>query len=257
MLGGHELLVLLHGKILEAKEEPRWAMVYGARINVQSKHGQKYFGFANMHTPYPVRQLSNVQNHNYQIELRLPLAPNQLNALEDHRDGGDLDFEAIVTCVTGRGATTTDYPEYPAWRIPAPQSYWIQQLNGANARHVVLFEVSMPALDAPSHKKAMLTHLRRAEQKYMAGLYTDCVIECRKGIEALRAVEPKFDWAGLNNRDARENQSKDGGLEALKAVAHLYAQPSGHTESEGGISDYTRSDAKLVLAVTASLLSHE
>ncbi len=256
ILAGHELLVLMRGKIQEESEAPRWAMVYGARINVQSTRGLKYLGFANLHTPYLVRQMPNAKNHYYQMEFRLPLLPQQLNALEDHRDGGNLDFEVIVACTTGRGDATFEALEWPTWRIPAPQSYWIEQLNSAKARRAVLFEVSMPYFDAPPHKLAMTQHLERAERNLMAGLYTECVAECRKGIEALRKVGQKFDWASLQNREIRESLSKDTRLEALKAVSYLYASPAGHTASEGGVSDYSRADAKLAIAVTATLLSH-
>src|SRR5436309_2179414 len=81
------------------------------------------------------------------------------------------------------------------------------------------------ATEAPPHRRAAVEHLRSAESKFMAGLYTDCVSECRKGIETLKHSRGKFEWAKLQNADSRRAMDKDDRLGALAAVMHHFAHP--------------------------------
>lgn len=255
MLGGFEFICSFNGKTFAQQGDPLWLRLHGARVSMTTQAGRMELGTARPLVPHLIKQ--SVHPSFFQFELLLPLPHLALSALEDLRNGGEVAFEFAFQGVSGRGGATNDALENQTARVAVSQSDWIQKLNSAKARHIVLLEVAMSATEAPPHRRAAVEHLRSAESKFMAGLYTDCVSECRKGIETLKHSRGKFEWAKLQNADSRRAMDKDDRLGALAAVMHHFAHPSAHSESVGGVTNYSRSDARLALAVTAALLAHD
>jgi hypothetical protein len=257
-LGALELVFMINGTIHRHDDGklPAWFVVHSGRVAVQTRLGKKELGTARPGHPVMVAQTIHPGNR-FSIELKLPLIASQLSALENHRDGGSLDFTVTLSGLSGVGQQPASNIEHQDVMVRAEQSAWIEQLNGSGAMHVILLEVAMPMTGASRERKAVFEHLRHAQQLFASGLYSECVAECRKAAEELQNGLSAVPWKNLPERNDREALSKDERLRTLIGTIHLYAHLAAHSVSRGGTWDYTRADAKMVLALFAAYVAHE
>lgn len=100
VLGGHEFILNLHASVHPRDEISRYLVVHSARVSVRSKSGTaKDLGRSFTDHPFIIRQFGNPAPTSAHFQSLL--LPQQLAALEDHRDGGDLNFD--VTLLTTGG----------------------------------------------------------------------------------------------------------------------------------------------------------
>jgi hypothetical protein len=254
MVGGYELVFAVTGTTDPQKETAHWLVVHSGRVSVRSNLGQRELGTALPGMPTTIRQYSNPGY--FSLELKLPVQPSQLAALEDHRNGGNLDFDITIAGIGG-AKHPSDAPEYPILRMQVAQSAWIAQLASANAKNILLLEVAMPIAGAAPKRKAIFGHIQHAQKLFVDGLYSECVGECRKAIEEMEEGTASTLWASLASRQDREAMEKTDRLRAIFGTVHLYTHLAAHSASRGGISNYTRADAKLLLVLVATFVCHE
>ena len=255
MLGGYELVFSVRGTILPQQEARAWLLIHSARIAAQTRLGKKSLGIAR--PTFPIRISQSGYAGNFQFELPLLLSASQLSALEDHRDGGDIDFALTLIGRGGAGQRSADNPEHQELYVKMPQSGWVQQLNASGAKHTLLLEVPIPIGDASPQRKNAFEYLRRAQQLFVNGLYGECVAECRKAAEELQHGQGAVPWAQLPKLEDRKKLGKQERLRVLLGAMHLYSHLAAHSASQGGTSDYSRADAKLVLSAVAAFVMHE
>jgi hypothetical protein len=190
--------------------------------------------------------------------LVLPIQPGQLAAIERSREAGDVTFELLAS---GVGTDQNgDQPMQDQWRIDIPRSDWLQKLRSAGARNILLLEVPLPLVDQSKEWTAITNDLQRAEVNFRDGDYRGCVSLCRTVLDEVGHQKfGKKDWAGplldrlATDRTAMRAAEREG---ALWAAARHYAHLAHHASSDGGVSNYSRAEAQLVLTMVASLIAH-
>jgi len=252
VLGAYELIFGLYLTVNAHEEAVRRASIMGARVTVKAGAGKSHaLGFARPETPFEI--ITNKFASTMTPALTLTLQPGQLAALEELRGTGDLDFELLASGI-GSGQHGLEQVQ-DTWRVHIPRSDWIRKLREAGARNVLLLEVplSLPA-EADS---SIARELRRAEEQFRNGDYYACVGSCRTAMQELGHRKfGKKSWAGpLLSRlaSARDEMEKDEREAALWGALRHYTHQAHHAEGEGGVSAYTRSEAQLILTLTASL----
>jgi len=184
--GAFEVCFVITGTVIVPTGEihPRWYMMHGARASASTNGRTVILGLAVPDAPPLLLQDRNP--YELHIELKLVLQANQFAALEDIRNGGDIDFQLSVS---GAGAVVKQGRDretsHDVLYYKAPQSEWIKQLYAAKALNVLLLEVAMPFVEPSPSSAAIDKYLRRAVKHYAEGNFGDCVAECRKASEQL------------------------------------------------------------------------
>jgi hypothetical protein len=254
LVGSFELSFSIEVSVHSMRDLARWILLHSARVTARSTKGaQMEVGRLAPDKPVLVQQLTNTTQLSAQFSIAL--LPQQLAALEDQRDGGDLDFE-IAMSGTGGDDKTGQVPTNATLWHRAPRSQWVAQLNGAGAANILLLEVPMPLIEPAASARAIDQHLRQAHKHFLDGSYRECVSECRQVTEELGRVSSGDPYKQLGNRTDREAMTKEEREDAVVAVIQTYAHLSAHSPSRGGVMDFTRSDAKLILSLTAALVAH-
>lgn len=252
--GAYELCFVIAASVIGPTEgtSARWYVMHSARAQAAAHGRMVVLGLAIPDAPPLLLQHKNP--YPAHIELKMLLQASQLSALEDLRNGGDIDFQFSVSGtggVVGRARNVELYHETLHYK--SPQSEWIKQLNAAKALNVLLFEIPMPFIDPSLPSKAISQHIKRAIKHFAEGNFGDCVAECRKATEQL-PVRSRADM----DKSLKQNwndMSKDDREAALAFMVKHYTQLPHHSASQGGTDDYTRSDAKLALTLVAAFAS--
>ena len=233
------------------------ALIDGARVGIGTDGGQRDdLGFAR-----PDRRLEILTRAHLDRTtpaLSLPLQPGQLAAIEELRDGGDLRFDLEVTG-TGSGPTGVG-PVHDVLRCHVPRSGWIEELRTATACDILLLEVPLPFPEPSDRWRRVSEELRRAEGQLRDGDYLGCVSACRAVVEELgceayggvRWDRPFLEALSSGRREMSKSEREGAMLAALRHYTHQ----AHHGRSAGGETDYSRADARHVLALAASFAAH-
>ncbi|MDR6624533.1 hypothetical protein [Caulobacter segnis] len=190
--------------------------------------------------------------------VRLPLSREQLAAIEDLRDAGDLQFQVTLSGEGGPNGREQLAPVQEVFVLSVARSAWIASMNAAKAMDILLLEIPMPFVDAPAAGRELTEMLRRAQGLFLNGDYPETLARCRSVLEALGTLQTRdVRWPDAALDDLKASRSRDLTKEqrlrsieaALMQLTHLGAHPN-----EVKID---RRDAKLVLALTAGILAFE
>ena len=263
-LGGYELLCTISGTTLQpitsAGQTPYWFTIFGALINVGSTSGLKrLLTIARPDRPFRMQQEKERQLR-IGFELKAILSPHQVAAIEDFCHEQELRFELVVS---GEGGVPTQTEKrdsiFDTWSITVPRSRWTEQLRSAGALDILLIEVPMPVGDVPPEWRASAEHLKRAQRMFVEGNYSECVSRCRAVLD-LVANHPitKQKWTeALKMLDKeRELMSKEQREIAILAAVRNYTHLAHHPDDAPGSDQFLRSEAKLLLTLTASAIAY-
>lgn len=257
VVGAYELMIPIRLEVYPEEKSRRWATITGARVTVKSAGGvAKTLGFARPQIPIQVRPLPHPQP--ISRDLMLPLHAQQVAALEDLRAGRDLEFELAVAGFGFDG--THDQQIYDRWRVQLPRSTWVERLRGAGVLDIHLLEIPMPVGESSEEWAEVGDHLLRAHKQFIDANYHECIALCRTVMEELGHKKyQKEGWANLildRLANDRKNMKKEEREDAMLAVIRHYIHPAHHSSSEGGVYTYNRSEARLVLQLTAAHVAH-
>lgn len=257
IVGAYELLFGLDLTVYPESGFSRGVSIIGARVGLSTDgSSEKPVGFARPESSFEIKQ-GPYPNRMTPI-LVLPIQPGQLAAIERLRNAGDVTFELRVS---GVGSDQNGvHPVQGEWRVSVPRSDWLKKLREAGARDALLLEIPLLLLDNPKEWAEITKHLQQAEGYFRAGDHRACIASCRTVLEELGHYKfGKKEWAPpLLDRLARDRatmtaQEREA---ALWATVNHYAHPAHHGSASGGVDDYSRADAQLLLTMVASLVGH-
>lgn len=240
LLGAYELEFPVDVTPTPLRDRPWWLCPQSMRVKVRGTVDRE-LGVARPDRPETIHQNSGAYPRT--VWLRLSLQPHQLAALEDERDGHDLNFTLTLV---GEGGDGGDIREgfQADLRLEVPRSRWIEQLRAAGVLDIILLEIPMPVGPLSGTQMAAAKHLRQAQSHFVGGNYGDCVGACRLVLDQLGVTANPLALFGSGQRAMTK---ADRGQAMLAAVRH-FAHPAHHI----GTDTFTRSEAKLVLQITAA-----
>ena len=257
VLGAFELQIYIDLVVHPANGVALRSSIIGATVLVKSKSSTtQRVGFARPESPFNVVQYVN--NSSVTQTLSLLVQPAQLAAIESLRNQDDIVFEFHLS--TNGTSETGEQATQEQWWLEISRSDWLDKLRRAGARDVLLLEVVLPLVEPTESWKSISRELKRAETNLRDGDFKGCVSGCRLVLDDIGAQHfGKKDWANPlldrlgNNRGGMTSKEREG---AIWAVARHFAHLSHHTESDGGVAMYSRSDAQFILSMVAALLVH-
>ena len=125
---------------------------------------------------------------------------------------------------------------------------------------MLLLEVALPLPGRSKKWAAVEKDLLRAEEEFRNGNYHSCVSSCRTVIQELGHKRfSNKSWAEpLLTRlsSERKEMSKNEREGAIWGAVRHYTHQAHHSDSEGGISEYSRAEAQLILTLTSAFVAH-
>ena len=257
LVGSYELLLRLHGTVSTAQESAYWMVIYSAQVRLSSIGGSiRDLGV--MRPDRPVRIQQGPYSNPATVELKTVLQPHQIDEIESIRNASDLLFQIAVLGEGGDGSPSGAIsPVYGDFAKQVPQSDWVSQLRQASALDVLLLEVPMPVADVPPKFKKIADHLKRAQKLFVDGSYPECIGHCRTVMDAINSsssAEKRTEaLKKLNEQVTRKAMTKSERLDAISGAVRHYTHLAHHADTEESQQQFTRGEAKLILALSASL----
>lgn len=189
----------------------------------------------------------------YQNDQRLffefVLTGQQLETIEARRGDGDLALKIGLRAST-RTAGEETVQTLSDESLTVPREEWLKALENSGYRKTLLFELPVAHMDDHAD-----TLVHRAQYLIDTGLYKEAVIQCRHIIEHVEELRGDKQASMNANKDSQDRVKRmDMSVEArmLSMREHVknICQLGGH-----GHEQFTRSQARAVLAMTLALLS--
>ncbi|ODB85616.1 hypothetical protein A3194_12335 [Candidatus Thiodiazotropha endoloripes] len=182
------------------------------------------------------------------LHFEMLLMPEQLNAIEEHRQDNDLSLKLELRALTLSGSTF--WSSYNLDTITVPRAEWLTALESSGFKRTILFEVPLPSVGSD-----LINLLSKAQEFIETGYYKEAVIQCRHIIEAIEKARDDKTSAKEANRNSQKHENREAMTanerllslrEQLKNICHLGAHGDEH---------FTRSQARAVLGMTMALLA--
>lgn len=216
---------------------------------------QTLLGAADPEAPILLRTTTEYPSST-QLLFDVALSVSQLEALEAIRTGGDLYFKLHLY---GESYGTHDpIPAHDDVHVHVNQTEWIRLLKQVGFSEIILFEVPLPAQSDDGIFRSAVDHLRKARDLFLAGHYDESVAKCRLAIENCAKAKGDEQQQGSAVKaycDNRAAMSTNERLLLIRAAVKHYTQLA-HHDLDDGVSGFRRSDASLILGMTAGLLAH-
>lgn len=189
----------------------------------------------------------------YQNDQRLffefVLTGQQLESIEARRGEGDLVLK-IGLCASTRTAGEQTVQTLSDESLTVPREDWLKALENSGYRKTLLFELPVAHMDDHAD-----TLVQRAQYLIDTGLYKEAVMQCRhiiEHVEELRGDKQASKSANKESQDRakRMDMSVEARMLSMREHVKNICQLGGH-----GHEQFTRSQARAVLAMTMALLS--
>ncbi len=184
-----------------------------------------------------------------QLGFRLVLMQNQLEAIEERRNGGDFSLRLWMTGeVTGVGGHRS-FQETDKFVVR--QQDWVEALEKMGYRRSLLYEIPIPAF-TPEQVDAKKI-IRKAQDHLARGHYDDCVGTCRTLLEAYPPSESDARLVSDARGKYKGNTSQRQSMEISERIAVMrdavtHATHLAHHPNPG--DGYSRDQARLILGAT-------
>lgn len=196
--------------------------------------------------------------------LCLDLSSHQVEAIEDLRNGGDLNFRMTIAGIaepsSAAGHTQAVYEQ--GLSLAVNQRTWIDVLAASGYGRSLLFEIPYPTQDTSNELIQAVNHLEGAKAHFMMGHYDETVAVCRKSLDSLTAglgdaeklkrVKDTY----FSTREMREDMPIESRALFLRETVKHFAHPAAHGDVVSKQEHYDRKDARLILSITAAVLSY-
>jgi len=194
-----------------------------------------------------LRQTSQYSNGNENFHFEVALTLEQINAIEEIRQDGDL--KLVVTLKALLSSSSGLERSYERSEVVVPRDVWLKALRSSGFCRTVLYEIPFPASDVDT--EGLLTKARGFIE---TGHYKDAVMQCRHIIESIEELRGDKDEAKDANRKAHGSSRKD--MTSIERLLSLREQLKNVCQLGGhGREAFTRSQALSVLGMTMALVS--
>lgn len=190
--------------------------------------------------PYP--------NNSERLAFEMVLSKEQINALEEYRQDNDLKLNFGLRALTLTGSVPTS--SYDISDVTIQREQWLQALNSAGFRQTILFEVPLPFV---SDDLAKL--YSKAQGFIETGHYKESVIQCRHIIEKIELNREDKSLSSAANKKAHDRQERQS-MNSIERLLSMREQLKNVCQlGAHGDEEFTRSQAKSILAMTMALLA--
>jgi len=187
---------------------------------------------------------NNSEQHNFEIVL----SRQQVNALEEYRQEGDLKLSIGLRALTSSGDRL--WPSFDTENVVIPREHWLKALKNSGFRQTLLFEVPLPAVSVE-----LIALLSKAQEFIETGHYKDVVMQCRHIIEHIETIREDKQLSSAANKRAQDSQERKE-MTSIERMLSMREQIKNICQlGAHGRESFTRSQAKAVLGVTMALLA--
>ncbi len=205
-------------------------------------------------------------------ELLVPLTPEAVGWIEEHRLGKDLSVllrlvftwqEVAVVQGSPSGAAHTAGKAFLSQQTPSfeiAQSEWIRLLTQMECEEWRLVELPVQPLIGDPQLKAGLEYVAEAEKLLRQGDYDGCMAECRRSFESIAQHHASgdsrrgYDLLLARAFVAAADEPKRALVVPLLRALNDFTQPLGRHATAPTIP-VTRSEAEMVLSTSLAILS--
>lgn len=224
----------------------------GLRADVMmttAARGGKRLGWAESLTPQlPVRSTNYAFSQFVTLELQL--SRGQMDALEEHRGGGDFGFQMTYWFAFNDASNVIQHHQQVDL-IEMNRGVWIDILKAMGYAKLALLEV--PIFDArvsPDLAEAS-DYLTRAQDAMLRGEYREAVGFCRDVLESISK--------GLRDTDSppttpQKEWTKAERLQNLRRALKVFTHPARHVDEVTATFDWSRIDAASAIRWCAALI---
>lgn len=176
-----------------------------------------------------------------------------MEALEGQRDGSGIKFRLKIQAqLTVDGELSAAQEEVICG---VSQSDWVTVLEHCGYRKTLLLEIPMPEGERDT---AAQRHLDMARSHLLRGHYEEAVAACRKALEGWTTQRGEVE-ALKKARDTQRSNPRALTLYnrelLLRQAASNFSDLSHHADEVANAEHFDRSDATMMIAITASILS--
>ena len=189
-----------------------------------------------------------------QLYFRTILTKEQVNAIEEYRQEGSLklhiELSSLISSDNGRSQFRDDTD------LTIPRESWLEALEKSGYRRTLLFEVPLPSISDYLDK-----HLSKAQECIEIGHYKEAVLQCRRIIEYIEKLRNDKKQAIASNKKAAGNKKEREIMTVIERMLSLreqlknICQLGGHDSDNHEDGEFTRSQARVVLGMTMTLLA--
>ena len=230
-----------------------------SEVTARFDRGELRLGFALPNPTSVVTPAIHSSTGSVCFTLLLPTAA--LAALETARDGGSLQlvmtltaYPFVITQHQGYAPGVGILPTFDTFAFKVPKEQWLALLKSVGYCDTLLTELRLPSA-GPEATAQGRQRLAQAVQSRNDGGYAEAMRQCRIALDALKAGG----FAGKAPAEVvRFLQDKAGTMSqaerfsALHVALQLFLSPTHHANAPD--EHYTREEAELAIAMTASLL---
>lgn len=256
ILGAYQLRFNVSGNLASQSETRKYLRFDTAMLGIEAKgkaqEPPKPLGVAQPTRP----PLIDLSLHLIAIDYALTLTAGQLEALEAARGGSDPVF---VVNFYGGIATDEGWTAVE-WRLKSelPASRWLELLKQSGWADSVLIEIPLPVFPTESEKRPY-DAFRSATEYFSKADYATCVAKCRDALDELK-VNTQLSEQGFkklldSHMGSLSDMTKEEREQLVWHSLRHYTHLSKHAISDGGTDDFSRADARMMIAMTAQLLS--
>jgi len=187
-------------------------------------------------------------NNSEQLAFEMVLTKEEVNALEEYRQENDLTLNFGLRALTLSGSVPTS--SYDTSNVIIQREQWLQALNNAGFRQTILFEVPLPSVSDD------VTSLYSKAQGFIeTGHYKESVIQCRHIIEKIELSREDKSLSSAANKKAHDRQERQS-MNSIERLLSMREQLKNVCQlGAHGDEEFTRSQAKSILAMTMALLA--
>lgn len=192
-------------------------------------------------------QCTNHANNSEQLNFEWILSKDQINALEENRQQGDLKLNiGLRALISGNNGLESSFDSA---EFVIPREQWLQALRNSGFRQTMLFEIPLPAVS-----DELQDHLDKAQQFIETGYYQDAVMQCRRIVECLEQLRDDKRLASDANKKAHSAERQE--MTAIERLMSLREQLKNVCQlGAHGNDQFSRSQARAVLGMTMVLLA--
>ena len=251
-LGVYRLVLPIKIRFLKDDDRGFHILDLGAELMLKTRNEHRILGALRPHRS-PFRPLRAVLSETTEEDLVLDLSAAHVNAVEQERNGGSLQFTVTLW------VATLDADRYDTFTVQdllsVSQGDWIRVLANMRYADVMLLEVPRPDADRRPELADAVAHLAGAQKAMVRGEYRESVGRCRDALEAIACV----DGPGRNIRElvgSPRDLDKSGRLALVRQALLVLAHSARHADEVGARIDWDRADAVFMVSALAALLAH-